>query len=145
MDDYHAFTMKYQEILDEYKQLLQAEVQLKQQLRAATKAAIAGREVIKQELEINRAEQNRIENTVQILDEDLARLLWHVKQCAVMDALPLTRRPQALSFAKAMTALEGTPAQPETEIDLQLWAAGEKSFADIHMKALSKYGIVKNL
>lgn len=173
--------MRYQELLDEYRQLLQRDVQLRQQMQAipkgyivtkrisgkeyyylqysvqgkkkseyihhqdlaAIKTAIANREPIRQEIERNRAEQERLEGAVRILDTSLYRLFWCLKQCAEMDAMPITKRPHALSFAKAMTALEGVPAQEETEIGLQLWSIGAKSFADVYLRALHKYGIVE--
>lgn len=173
--------MKYQELLDEYRQLLQRNVQLQQQMQqipkgyivtkrisgkdyyylqysvqgkkkseyihdrdvTAIKAAIANREPLRQAIEHNRAEQERLEQAVRILDAGLYRLFLCLKQCAEMDAMPLTKRPQALSFAKAMTAVEGLPAQEETETGLQLWSMGKKSFADVYLKALHKYGIVE--
>lgn len=173
--------MKYQELLDEYRQLLQRDVQLQKEMQqiprgyivtkrisgkdyyylqysvqgkkkseyiheqdvSAIKAAIANREPLRQEIEDNHAEQERLEQAVRILDAGLFRLFRCLKQCAEMDAMPLTKRPQALSFAKAMTALEGVPAQEETEGGLQLWSMGKKSFADVYLKALHKYGIVE--
>ena len=173
--------MKYQELLNEYRQLLQRDVQLQQQMQqipkgyivtkrisgkdyyylqysvqgkkkseyihdqdvTAIKAAIANREPLRQAIEHNRAEQERLEQSVRILDLGLYRLFLCLKQCAEMDAMPLTKRPQALSFAKAMTALEGLPAQEETERGLKLWATGAKSFADVYLKTLHKYGIVE--
>jgi hypothetical protein len=50
-----------------------------------------------------------------------------------MDALPISKRDKALSFARAMTSLEGLPAKEATEENLQLWAKGEKSFADFYL------------
>ena len=44
------------------------------------------------------------------------------------------KRNDALSFAKAMTALEGLAAKEETEQNLLLWARGEKKFKDIVFK-----------
>lgn len=173
--------MKYQELLDEYKQLLHRDVQLQQQMQqipkgyivikrisgkeyyylqctvqgkkkseyihdqdvTAIKAEIANREPLRQAIEHNRAEQERLEQAARILDIGLHRLFQCLKQCSQMDAMPLTKRPQALSFAKAMTALEGVPAQEETETGLQLWSKGQKSFADVYLRALHKYGIVE--
>ena len=173
--------MKYQELVDEYRHLLQRDVQLQKRMQqiprgyivkkrisgkdyyylqysfqgkkkseyihdqdvAAIREAITDREPLRQEIEHNRAEQERLEKAAQILDIGLYRLLRCLKQCAAMDAMPLTKRPQALSFAKAMTALEGLPAQEETETGLQLWSVGKKSFADVYLKAMHKYGIVE--
>ena len=42
-----------------------------------------------------------------------------------------------------MTALEGIPAQKETEKNLSAWAAGEKSFADFYIPTLQRYGVME--
>ena len=62
---------------------------------------------------------------------------------ADMDALPISKREKALSFARAMTALEGLPARETTEENLQLWAKGEKSFADFYLPALQDYHVME--
>ena len=41
-----------------------------------------------------------------------------------------------------MAALEGLPAKEETEKNLQLWAKGEKRFADFYMESLQAYAII---
>ena len=60
-----------------------------------------------------------------------------------MDALPVAKREKALSFARAMTSLEGLPARETTEENLQLWAKGEKSFADFYLPALQDYRVME--
>ena len=60
-----------------------------------------------------------------------------------MDALPREKRGHALSFAKAMTALEGLPAKEETERNLLLWEKGEKRFSDFYMNALQNYRVLE--
>ncbi len=107
------------------------------------KAAIARREPAKEEMNAIRREQIRLESAAQILDTNLHRTFVFLKQCAQMDALPMEKRGDALSFARAMTALEGLSAKEETEQNLQLWANGEKKFADFYMKSLQSYGIVE--
>ena len=56
--------------------------------------------------------------------------------------MPIEKRKDALSFARAMTALEGLHAKEETEKDLQLWAKGEKRFADFYMEVLQGYSVI---
>ena len=53
-----------------------------------------------------------------------------------MDALPLYKRADALSFSNAMTALEGLEARNETMQDLKSWINGMVSFADIYIPIL---------
>ena len=68
-----------------------------------------------------------------------------LKQCAEMDSMPLEKRAGALSFARAMTALEGLPAKDETEQNLLLWANGQKLFSDFYMKSLQSYRVVEGM
>jgi len=109
------------------------------------KAAIARREPAKEEMDILRREQIRLESAARILDTNLYRTFMFLKQCAEMDALPMEKRLDALSFARAMTALEGLSAREETEQNLLLWAKGEKKFADFYMKALQSYRVVEGM
>lgn len=110
-----------------------------------TRAAIARREPLKAEIALNDKEQARLEQAVKILDANLYRTFFHLKQCAQMDSLPIAKRAEAMSFAKAMTALEGLSAKDSTENNLLLWAKGEKRFADFYMPALQEYRIVEDI
>lgn len=109
------------------------------------KAAIARREPVKEEMDALHREQNRLESAAKILDSNLYRTFVFLKQCAEMDALPMEKRQDALSFARAMTALEGLSAREETEQNLLLWAKGEKKFADFYMKSLQSYRVVEGM
>ena len=109
------------------------------------KAAIARREPAKEEMDILRREQIRLESAARILDTNLYRTFVFLKQCAEMDSLPMEKRQDALSFARAMTALEGLSAREETEQNLLLWAKGEKKFADFYMKSLQSYRVVEGM
>ena len=103
--------------------------------------AIARREPAKAEMDLLRREQNRLESAAKILDSNLYRTFIFLKQCAEMDAMPLEKRFGALSFARAMTALEGLSAKDETEQNLLLWANGQKLFSDFYMKSLQSYRV----
>ena len=109
------------------------------------KAAIARREPAREEMDTLRREQTRLENAAKILDSNLYRTFVFLKQCAEMDSLPMEKRQDALSFARAMTALEGLSAREETEQNLLLWAKGEKKFADFYMKSLQSYRVVEGM
>ena len=100
------------------------------------RSAIARREPVKAEIDTLRRDQNRLASSAKILDSNLYRTFIFLKQCAEMDAMPLEKRFGALSFARAMTALEGLSAKDETEQNLLLWAKGEKMFSDFYMKSL---------
>jgi hypothetical protein len=107
--------------------------------------AIARRDPVKAEIDILRREQTRLESAAQILDSNLYRTFIFLKQCAEMDAMPLEKRSGALSFARAMTALEGLSAKDETEQNLLLWASGQKLFSDFYMRSLQSYRVVEGM
>lgn len=109
------------------------------------KSAIARRDPVKAEMDILRREQYRLESAAKILDNNLYRTFIFLKQCAEMDAMPLEKRSGALSFARAMTALEGLSAKDETEQNLLLWAKGQKPFSDFYMKSLQSYRVVEGM
>ena len=109
------------------------------------KAAIARREPVREEMDTLRREQTRLENAAKILDSNLYRTFVFLKQCAEMDSLPMEKRQDALSFARAMTALEGLSAREETEQNLLLWAKGEKKFTDFYMKSLQSYRVLEGI
>ncbi len=173
--------MRYQELLNEYRSLLEQDTQIQRQLSNipkgylvvkkisgkeyhylqyshqgrkksdyvaqaqvdALRAAIAQREPLRVRQEELRKEQHRLERAAAILDTSLSRLFFFWKQCAQMDAMPLEKRPEALSFAKAMTALEGLPARLETEQNLDRWAKGEVGFAEFYLPTLQGYRVVE--
>ena len=109
------------------------------------RSAIARRDPAKVEMDAVRREQIRLESAAKILDRNLYRAFIFLKQCAEMDAMPLEKRFCALSFARAMTALEGLSAKDETEQNLLLWANGQKLFSDFYMKSLQSYRVVEGL
>ena len=109
------------------------------------KSAIARRDPVKVEMDMLRREQNRLESAAKILDSNLYRTFIFLKQCADMDAMPLEKRSGALSFARAMTALEGLSAKDETVQNLLLWAKGQKPFSDFYMKSLQSYRVVEGM
>ena len=175
--------MKYRELLDEYRDLLNSEINLQLELHEIPKGylvtkrisgkeylylqytehgkkkteyireedqerykiAIARREPATEEMSAIRREQIRLESAAKILDSNLFRCFVFLKQCAQMDAMPMGKRQDALSFAKAMTALEGLPAREETEHNLLLWSKGEKKFEDIYMKSLQSYRVLEGM
>ena len=100
---------------------------------------------LRAEVEIIGLDLLRLEQAAKILDSKLSRTLYFLRQCADMDALPVAKRNDALSFAGAITALEGLPAQQETEENLHAWAIGEKAFADFYIPALQNYGVMEDI
>lgn len=99
--------------------------------------------ILRKEIDVNNANLDRLEKAAQILDRQLSRTFFYLRQCADMDAFPISKRDKALSFARAMTSLEGLAAEETTEENLQMWAKGEKSFADFYLPALQNYGAIE--
>ena len=90
------------------------------------------------------AHLQRLEAAVKILDAQMSRSFVFLRQCADMDALPVSKRTDAILFANAMTALEGLPAREETERNLNDWASGKLSFADFYLPALQNYHVMED-
>lgn len=109
----------------------------------AVRSKLAMRDSLQKELDDNNANLSRLESAAKILDEQLSRTFFYLRQCAEMDALPLSKREKALDFSRAMTSLEGLPAKETTEENLQLWAKGEKSFADFYLPILQDYRVME--
>lgn len=88
-------------------------------------------------------ELTRLEQAVLILDPQMSKTFMILKQCADMDALPLYKRKDALSFSNAMTALEGLEARSETIQNLNAWANGMISFSDFYIPVLEMYHVME--
>lgn len=173
--------MRYQELHDEYNNLLNSYSALQLELSSLPKGAlstktISGKEYVyhqytsngkrvskclkeneaiemackiekrekaKTELEYVLAELSRLESAVNILDKGMGSLFSFLRQSADMDAVPVAKRANALSFAKAMTALEGLPARQKTEDNLAAWSEGRTRFADIYIPVLREYNVLE--
>ena len=109
----------------------------------SVRGKLSDRETLIKNLDENNANLDRLEKAAKILNTQLSHTFFYLRQCADMDALPLSKRNKALSFARAMTSLEGLPAKESTEENLQLWAKGEKSFADFYLPALQDYRVME--
>ena len=131
------------ELLEEYEKLLCAYVRLCNQKE--NDLFCVEESQLKAQLEKNCKAQRLMEDHARSLDTNLFRIFTFLKQCTYMDTLPLEKRQESLQFADAMTALEGVPSKYETEISLAQWARGEQRFADIYMKALYDYGVIKRV
>ena len=141
--------MKYCKMLNEYKILLNREMELRNEIQMiADQSAALGLpnsliDALKNELRMIRIKQTRLEDRAKVMNPNLARTFFHLKQCIEMDLLPLEKRHNALSFSNAMTAIEGLPVREETEQNLHLWAKGKKQFSDFYMTALLSYGVLE--
>ena len=115
---------------------------IREALLPDTKAMLEHREQINGELASINQELSRLEKAVQILSPNLSQLFFYTKQCAQMDAMPISKRSKAVSFSKAITDLEGLPATSDTEENLLQWANGHKSFAEVYLPTLNRYQLI---
>jgi len=85
---------------------------------------------------------NKIEAAADILDSTFYRTLITLRRCEVMDSLPQDDRIKSLKFTNAMTALEGIPANEETDKSLYDWTQGNYSFQKSFLNTLRTYNLV---
>jgi len=104
-------------------------------------AGLVRRKSLTAEIAAIHAELQRLEEAAKILDGGLYRQIQMRKCSAAVDSIPLQRRAQALSFADALTALEGIPASDETEKQLLAWSAGQQSFGETYAQVLRRYNL----
>ena len=101
------------------------------------------RKQTEKEIDNINAELDKIEAASAILNLGLLQKIEILKQSSQMDILPLSNRKNALSFAEAMTAIEGIPASNDTNANLSKWADGLMSFKDIYIQTLEKYNMIE--
>ena len=174
--------MKYQELYDDYVNLLQDYSEMRLELAALPTGGIAKKRITGKEYwylqytkfgkkhteylheqkveqvqaKLSRANQLRkeikqvdarleqLEQAVQILDTQMSRSFFFLRQCANMDALPLSKRSEALAFANAMTALEGLPVSDEVNRGLDAWASGELKYKEVYFPFLQRYHVLED-
>lgn len=85
----------------------------------------------------------KIEAAAKILSTLFYHKLIVLKRCYIMDNMPIKNRESSLSFASAMTALEGIPASDETNKHLALWSEGKQSFKSGYMQTLAQYNLIE--
>lgn len=86
----------------------------------------------------------QLEQAAQILDAQMSRSFFFRRQCADMDALPLSKRPEALAFANAMTALEGLPVSKELDCKLGAWASGKIKYEEVYLPLLHRHHVLED-
>lgn len=116
---------------------------LKQGQIAQVQNGLVQREQLRQELEAVNKELERLEGAVKILEPKMSMTFYYLRQCADMDAMPVSKRSESMAFSNAMTALEGLPAKEDTENHLRSWASGQIPFADVYLPVLKRYGILE--
>lgn len=116
---------------------------LKQEQIPQIQEKLAHGEQLRQGLEAVNEELDRLERAVKILEPKMSTAFYYLRQCADMDAMPVSKRSESMAFANAMTALEGLPAKEDTENHLRSWASGQMSFEEVYLPVLKQYGILE--
>lgn len=138
--------MKYRELYDDYTNLLQNYSKMRFELEMlptdGTESSRAGQ--LRKEITQIDARLEQLEQAAQILDVRMSRSFFFLRQCANMDALPLSKRPEALAFANAMTALKGLPVSDEVNRGLDAWAAGKLKYKEVYFPSLQRYHVLED-
>lgn len=138
--------MKYRELYDGYTNLLQNYSKMRFELEMlptdGTESSRAGQ--LRKEITQIDARLEQLEQVAQILDVQMSRSFFFLRQCANMDALPLSKRPEALAFANAMTALRGLPVSDEVNRGLDAWAAGKLKYKEVYFPFLQRYHVLED-
>ena len=133
--------MNPQNICDKYIVLLQAYSKIRLEQYALSESSC---EAKTREKELIETDLLKLENMAKTMDKSLSFKFQLLRQCADMDSLPFEKRGEALAFARAMTALEGTSTCEEIESDLAAWIIGQKSFFEVYIPVLIHHGILSN-
>lgn len=138
--------MKYRELYDDYTNLLQNYSKMRFELEMlptdGTESSRAGQ--LRKEITQIDARLEQLEQAAQILDVRMSRSFFFLRQCVNMDALPLSKRPEALAFANAMTALEGLPVSDEVNRGLDAWASGKLKYKEVYFPFLQRYHVLED-
>ncbi len=81
-----------------------------------------------------------LEQAAKLIDKKLSRqfMLWKVS--AGMDGLNQEQKSRSISFANAISAIEGVPISKTTEQNINEWKVGNKTFLSIFNETLMMYG-----
>lgn len=138
--------MKYRELYDDYTNLLQNYSKMRFELEMlptdGTESSRAGQ--LRKEITQIDARLEQLEQAAQILDVRMSRSFFFLRQCANMDALPLSKRPEVLAFANAMTALKGLPVSDEVNRGLDAWVSGKLKYKEVYLPFLQRYHVLED-
>lgn len=81
-----------------------------------------------------------LEKATKLLNNSLARRLDILKLSVGMDGLPQDIKLKCLTFADAMTAIEGVSASDTAKQELDCWKNGNATFLSVFENTLRRYG-----
>ncbi len=83
---------------------------------------------------------SKIKNAVKLLDGSFARKLDMLELCVGMDEMSAAIKSKCLSFADAMTSIEGVPISDSAKNELDKWMNGTATFLSVFESTLKRYG-----
>lgn len=83
---------------------------------------------------------SEIENAVKLLDKSDSHFLDLLKLSVGMDDISNRSKQKSVSFADAMTSIEGVPVSDKTRKDVNEWVNGAVSFLSVFEGTLKRYG-----
>lgn len=81
-----------------------------------------------------------IKEAVKLLDFSYIRKLDMLELSSGMDKISQSTKNKCITFADAMTSIEGVPASKATKQELNDWLSGKATFASILENTLRRYG-----
>ncbi len=104
------------------------------------KQQIALRKEYESELPQIRHRLDELETAAQLIGDGVCRRLQILKISVGMDEISEQQKQRCISFADAMTAIEGVPVSDQTKCDLNDWKNGEVTFRSVFETTLRRYG-----
>lgn len=81
-----------------------------------------------------------IKEAVKLLDSSAIRKLDMLELTVGMDEIEKTVKKQCLTFADAMTSIEGVPVSKTAQEDLNDWLSGKATLISVFESTLKRYG-----
>ena len=115
-------------------------VYIKNETVNKTKKELALRK--KYESEISGIEKRlaELKEAVKLLDSSYIRKLDMLELCSGMDKITQSTKNKCITFADAMTSIEGVPISKTTEEDLNNWFSGKTTYISVFENTLKRYG-----
>ena len=83
---------------------------------------------------------SEIREAVKLLDSSFIRKLDMLELSAGMDEIADLTKNRCVTFADAMTSIEGVPVSEEAKEELDDWVSGKATFISVFESTLKRYG-----
>lgn len=92
------------------------------------------------ELPVIEKRLSEIREAIKLLDSSFIRKLDMLELTVGMDEISSTTKNKCLTFADAMTSIEGVPVSKTAKEELNNWLSGEVTFISVFESTLKRYG-----